>query len=185
MNFYQDKIKGMDFSSVDPSIEMRSRSGVRFSQSRQAQAFEVSVSWSPMPNQDIKALNAALISLRGQVGALRLSVPLLNRHVNASGEWLCNATAPGSNAVVMVTYYGTLTVGSVVNFAGHDKLYMITSQENETVTFAPPLRRAITENSILNYSAPTLLCVRKNDSLTSTFTRKNSALKDTFEEVLA
>lgn len=184
MNLYQDSIKSMEFKSIDPATVMRSRSGVRFVQSNNKQAFEVVVNWVSLPNQDAAALNAALVGLRGQLTPISLAVPVLNRHANASGDWLTAAHNAGESQVNMGLWAGALTVGGVFNFDGASKLYMVTAQVNGVVSFTPPLRQAIGVNTRLIYSNPLLYCARKDDTFSFKMTRKNSTLKDTFEEVL-
>lgn len=179
-----DKISKIDLTSVDPSVDSESRSGLVFSKSLMRQRWKATVTWVTMRNASARALFAQLAAMRGTHGTAEISLPLVNEHPNLTGDIVTDGTWPaGSIQLYIAGYTGEFTVGGTFNIAGHSKLYMIVNQTENVIDIVPPLRKTVTDAAI-NYTSPTLK-VRKTSADTAwNIVRVNGQLNSEFIEDL-
>ncbi|MBJ7555385.1 hypothetical protein [Marinomonas spartinae] len=180
----ESKISSVQLTSVDPSSQTVSRSGRRYSRSLMRQYWRVSVTWVKMKNREAQALYAKLVSMQGMHGESVLSLPLVGEHPALSGTIAVDGVAmAGESKITINGFEGAFSVGGVFNFSGHNKLYMVVEHQGGLLTFAPPLRKAV-NNDTINYAAPTIKLHRTKEDMGWKQDRVNSQLTDEFEEVL-
>jgi hypothetical protein len=180
----QKKISTIELKSIDPSMQTMSRSGKRYTRSLMRQYWRISVTWVKMKNRDAQELYAHLVDMQGSHGTSSLSLPLAGEHPNVSGTAAVIGTVlAGAKMVSTAGATGSFTVGGVFNFSGHSKLYMVVSQDGGALSFTPPLRKSV-NNDTINYSTPTVQVYRTKQDTAWKQQRINSQLTDEFEEEL-
>ena len=178
------KISKIDLTSVDPSISMESRSGLEFSKSLKKQRWKAAVTWVTMKNDTAKSLFADLVAMQGKHGQGALRLPLLNQHPNMSGTITTDGQWPaGATQIYISGFNGEFSRGGTFNIAGHSKLYMIVSQTENVINFAPALRKTV-NNAEINYTTPTLAVRKNSDDTPWNMVRVNGQLNSEFIEVL-
>ncbi len=178
-------VGGFDVESSEENTVNVSRSGVRYVRNMESQRWGANVTFVRMQNEQAKELYADLVSLRGSKGNARVHAPFMEQHPNISGSVVANgAYAAGTTSLSLSGgYVGTLSKGSLINFSGHDKAYMVMSHVDALLTISPPLRKAVT-NEVINYESPYILAYLDSDTPNWATARKVSQIQANFVEEL-
>ena len=153
------EFRSLNFSSEQKTLTSTTDSGKMFSTQIDGQRFKFSATYPPMSRSDFAPVYAFIIKQRSQKETFQISLPdIKNAKGNVSGTVLVkNSHTAGDTTITVDAMTGTLKAGDLVQFAGHNKVYMIVADatadgSNEaTLTIEPPLRSAISDNAVVTY----------------------------------
>lgn len=153
------EFRSLNFSSEQKTLTSTTDSGKMFSTQVDGQRFKFSATYPPMSRSDFAPVYAFIMKQRSQKETFQISLPdIKNAKGNVSGTVLVNNSHTAGNTTITVdAMTGTLKAGDLVQFAGHNKVYMIVADatadgSNEaTLTIEPPLRSAISDNAVVTY----------------------------------
>lgn len=153
------EFRSLNFSSEQKTLTSTTDSGKMFSTQVDGQRFKFSATYPPMSRSDFAPVYAFIMKQRSQKETFQISLPdIKNAKGNVSGTVLVNNShTAGDTTITVDAMTGTLKAGDLVQFAGHNKVYMIVADatadgSNEaTLTIEPPLRSAISDNAVVTY----------------------------------
>ena len=153
------EFRSLNFSSEQKTLTSTTDSGKMFSTQVDGQRFKFSATYPPMSRSDFAPVYAFIMKQRSQKETFQISLPdIKNAKGNVSGVVLVkNSHTAGDTTITVDAMTGTLKAGDFVQFAGHNKVYMVVADatadgSNEaTLTIEPPLRSAISDNAVVTY----------------------------------
>jgi len=153
------EFRSLNFSSEQKTLTSTTDSGKMFSTQVDGQRFKFSATYPPMSRSDFAPVIAFIMKQRSQKETFQISLPdIKNAKGNVSGVVLVkNSHTAGDTTITVDAMTGTLKAGDLVQFAGHNKVYMVVADatadgSNEaTLTIEPPLRSAVSDNAVVTY----------------------------------
>ena len=153
------EFRSINFASEQKTLTSTTDSGKMFSTQVDGQRFKFSATYPPMSRSDFAPVIAFIMKQRSQKETFQISLPdIKNAKGNVSGTVLVkNAHTAGDTTITVDAMTGTLKAGDLVQFAGHNKVYMVVSDatadgSNEaTLTIEPPLRSDVSDNAVVTY----------------------------------
>jgi hypothetical protein len=153
------EFRSLNFSSEQKTLTSTTDSGKMFSTQIDGQRFKFSATYPPMSRSDFQPVYAFIMKQRSQKETFQISLPdIKNAKGNVSGTVLVkNSHTAGDTTITVDAMTGTLKAGDLVQFAGHNKVYMVVADatadgSNEaTLTIEPPLRSAVSDNAVVTY----------------------------------
>ena len=153
------EFRSLNFSSEQKTLTSTTDSGKMFSTQVDGQRFKFSATYPPMSRSDFAPVYAFIMKQRSQKETFQISLPdIKNAKGNVSGVVLVkNSHTAGDTTITVDAMTGTLKAGDFVQFAGHNKVYMVVADatadgSNEaTLTIEPPLRSAVSDNAVVTY----------------------------------
>ena len=151
-------------SSQQNTIVSTTTSGRRQSRQIDGQRFRMTISFPVMTRAEFSPINAFIMKQRSQLESFTYSPPTISTPLGvASGVILVNgaisagATSCSIDGMANSTT-GVFKAGDYFRFTGQSKVYMCVADVSSngsgqgTLTFEPPLRTAVSDNTILIYS---------------------------------
>ena len=151
-------------SSQQNTIVSTTTSGRRQSRQIDGQRFRMTISFPVMTRTEFSPINAFIMKQRSQLESFTYSPPTVSTPLGvASGVILVNgaisagATSCSIDGLANSTT-GVFKAGDYFRFTGQSKVYMCVADVSSngsgqgTLTFEPPLRTAVSDNTILIYS---------------------------------
>jgi hypothetical protein len=151
-------------SSQQNTIVSTTTSGRRQSRQIDGQRFRMTISFPVMTRAEFSPINAFIMKQRSQLESFTFSPPTVSTPLGvASGVILVNgaisagATSCSIDGMANSTT-GVFKAGDYFRFTGQSKVYMCVADVSSngsgqgTLTFEPPLRTAVSDNTILIYS---------------------------------
>ena len=153
------EFRSLNFASEQKTLTSTTDSGKMFSTQIDGQRFKFSATYPPMSRSDFQPVYAFIMKQRSQKETFQISLPdIKNAKGNVSGTVLVkNSHTAGDTTITVDAMTGTLKAGDLVQFAGHNKVYMVVADatadgSNEaTLTIEPPLRSAVSDNAVVTY----------------------------------
>ena len=153
------EFRSLNFASEQKTLTSTTDSGKMFSTQIDGQRFKFSATYPPMSRSDFAPVYAFIMKQRSQKETFQISLPdIKNAKGNVSGTVLVkNSHTAGDTTITVDAMTGTLKAGDLVQFAGHNKVYMVVADatadgSNEaTLTIEPPLRSAVSDNAVVTY----------------------------------
>ena len=143
------------FTSREYNLSSTSLSGRIQVRSLGSQRFEFTASYPPMARSDFLPVLAFIASQRGMAETFTIVLPDISENSGtASGSIVANgAGAIGDTSIAVDGITGILKAGSVFQFAGHSKVYMVVADRDGvgTLNFIPALTAAVADNQALVY----------------------------------
>lgn len=171
-------------TSSDPSTVSRSRSGRKVSRNLEQQRWSLAVAWPSYLDEKTLPLEIALDAMKGQSMTASIVHPTRSYHGNAPGPWtVTSAIAAGENDIEM-SGTGSLTIGHLVRFSSHSKVYRVMSVDGHTVTVFPALRKSLLRSEFITTQAVPISVTRTEDDISYKTTGPLTAIAATFEEML-
>ena len=161
------KPRVFNFVSNRPNSTAYTLSGKRSVKQFAAQYFSFSVQMPPMKQEDFQSFYAFLVKQKGSFDSFTFEYPLENQGAGTTQVHL-DGFAGSTNNV--------LKAGDLIKFAGHDKVYMVTDNENSdssgavpAVDIEPPLQAAVANNEAVTVNKPSFtVALQQDDVLYST-----------------
>lgn len=151
-------------SSNQNTIVTTTASGRRQARQIDGQRFRMTISFPPMTRAEFSPINAFIMKQRSQLESFTYSPPTISTPLGvASGVILVNgAISAGATSCAIDgmanSTTGVFKAGDYFRFTGQSKVYMCVADVSSngsgqgTLTFEPPLRTAVSDNTILIYS---------------------------------
>jgi hypothetical protein len=171
-----------NFSSNRPNSTSYTLSGKRSVKQFAAQYFTFSVQMPPMNQADFMEFYSFLVKQKGSFDTFTFQYPLENQGVDkGQTDIAVNGSASAGATQVPMDGFSTSTndvlkAGDLIKFANHDKIYMITDDENANssgevaaVDIEPPLQAAVVNNEAVTVNQPSFtVALVQDDVLYST-----------------
>jgi hypothetical protein len=187
----------LNFISNRPTTVDYTLSGKRSVKLSASQYFSFTITMPPMKRSDFMEYYSFLVKQTGSFETFTFTSPLNNQGlVDANDTVLVNGVhAIGDTTIDLdgftASQTGAFKAGDIINFANHNKAYMITADVNSsgsaaaTVTIEPPLQSALSDNESVNSVTPNFtVSLVQDDLLYSTDSRGLFALSFDVREVL-
>ena len=176
------KPRVFNFSSNRPNSTAYTLSGKRSVKQFAAQYFTFSVQMPPMNQADFMEFYSFLVKQKGSFDTFTFQYPLENQGVDkGQTDIAVNGSASAGATQVPMDGFSTSTddvlkAGDLIKFANHDKIYMITDDENANssgevaaVDIEPPLQAAVVNNEAVTVNQPSFtVALEQDDVLYST-----------------
>ena len=176
------KPRVFNFSSNRPNSTAYTLSGKRSVKQFAAQYFSFSVQMPPMNQADFMEFYSFLVKQKGSFDTFTFQYPLENQGVDkAQTDIAVNGSASAGATQVPMDGFSTSTndvlkAGDLIKFANHNKIYMITDDENANssgevaaVDIEPPLQAAVVNNEAVTVNQPSFtVALVQDDVLYST-----------------
>jgi len=152
-------------SSQQNTIVSTTTSGRRQARQIDGQRFRMTISFPPMTRAEFAPINAFIMKQRSQLESFTYSPPTVsttlglatgvirNDGIVSAGTTTCTIDGMANSTT------GVFKAGDYFRFTGQTKVYMIVADVSSngsgsgTLTFEPPLRTAVADNTILIYSS--------------------------------
>ena len=171
-----------NFSSNRPNSTSYTLSGKRSVKQFAAQYFTFSVQMPPMNQADFMEFYSFLVKQKGSFDTFTFQYPLENQGVDkGQTDIAVNGSASAGATQVPMDGFSTSTndvlkAGDLIKFANHDKIYMITDDENANssgevaaVDIEPPLQAAVVNDEAVTVNQPSFtVALVQDDVLYST-----------------
>tara|TARA_A100001015_G_scaffold17379_1_gene20232 strand:+ start:1674 stop:2279 length:606 start_codon:yes stop_codon:yes gene_type:complete len=167
-----------NFSSNRPNSTAYTLSGKRSVKQFAAQYFTFSVQMPPMNQADFMEFYSFLVKQKGSFDTFTFQYPLENQGVDkAQTDIAVNGSASAGATQVPMDGFSTSTndvlkAGDIIKFANHNKIYMITDDENANssgevaaVDIEPPLQAAVVNNEAVTVNQPSFTVALQQDDL--------------------
>ena len=154
----------VSIGSQQNTIVSTTTSGRRQARQIDGQRFRLTISFPPMTRAEFSPINAFIVKQRSQLESFTYSPPTISTPLGvASGSILVNgaisagATSCSIDGMANSTT-GVFKAGDYFRFTGQSKVYMVMADVSSngsgqgTLTFEPPLRTAVSDNTVLIYS---------------------------------
>ena len=159
----------VNLKSESPTLVSESASGKLQARQIAGQRWSFSASYAPMTRSEFAPVSAFIMQQRGRLNTFTIELPIMSDSASsASGTLAANgAVAAGNTVITTDGLTGSLNVGDMVKFNGHDKVYMVVavSGTNMTsMTVEPPLTDSVADNETIDYNN-VLMSVRLNNDV--------------------
>lgn len=166
-----------NFKSNRPTTVDYTLSGKRSVKQFASQYFSFTVTMPSMKRSDFMEYYAFLTKQKGGFESFTFTSPLSNQGAVAQSDTVLVA---GTHAVGDTTIdldgfanstTGVLKAGDIINFAGHNKAYMVVADASSdgsgasTVTIEPPLQSALSNNAAVTAKTPTFTVALEQDDV--------------------
>jgi hypothetical protein len=158
---FKTKNYNMSSETISGRIQVRNIGSSRF---------EFSASYPPMTASEFNPVLAFITAQQGMKETFQITLPEVSyKNGNASGTVRVNNTdgvALGTSTIPVDGLTGTLKAGDMIKFAGHSKVYMITSDLTGAgdLLISPTLQSAVADDEVITYDA-VQFTVRLNNSI--------------------
>lgn len=134
--------------TISGRIQVRNIGGQRFS---------FTASYPPMTRAEFQPVIAFIMKQRGKAETFTIVLPeISDASGDVSGTMLANGAGTIGDTLIGVDgFTGTLKAGDLFKFAGHDKIYMATSDRSGpgALSFEPALISSVSDNEVMSYDA--------------------------------
>ena len=176
------KPRVFNFSSNRPNSTAYTLSGKRSVKQFAAQYFSFSVQMPPMNQADFMEFYSFLVKQKGSFDTFTFQYPLENQGVDKGQTDIAvnGSASAGATQIPMDGFSAStndvLKAGDLIKFANHNKIYMITDDENANssgevaaVDIEPPLQAAVVNNEAVTVNQPSFtVALEQDDVLYST-----------------
>jgi len=147
----------VNLQSQSPTLVSESASGKLQARQIAGQRWSFSARYSPLSRSEFAPVSAFIMQQRGRLNTFTIELPIMSDSASsATGTLAVNgAVAAGNTVIATDGLTGSLNVGDMVKFNGHDKVYMVVavSGTNMTsMTIEPPLVEAIANDEAITYN---------------------------------
>jgi hypothetical protein len=151
-------------SSQQNTIVSTTTSGRRQARQIDGQRFRMTISFPPMSRAEFAPINAFIMKQRSQLESFTYSPPTVSTTLGVATGVIRNDGIVSAGATTCTidgmanSTTGVFKAGDYFRFTGQTKVYMIVADVSSngsgsgTLTFEPPLRTAVADNTILIYS---------------------------------
>ena len=157
--------RSASISSQQNTIVSTTTSGRRQARQIDGQRFRITISFPPMTRTEFAPINAFIMKQRSQLESFTYSPPTVSTTLGLATGVIRNDGIVSAGATTCTidgmanSTTGVFKAGDYFRFTGQTKVYMIVADVSSngsgsgTLTFEPPLRTAVADNTILIYSS--------------------------------
>ena len=147
----------VNLQSQSPTLISESASGKIQARQIAGQRWSFTASYPPLTRTEFAPVSAFIMQQRGRLNTFTIELPIISDSASsATGTLAVNGANTAGNTVIATDgITGTLTVGDMVKFNGHDKVYMVVavSGANMTsMTVEPPLAENVANDEEIIYN---------------------------------
>jgi len=124
-----------------------------------AQRWEINAKLEPS-NNSADFLVHSVVNGHSEVFSVKMPQVFKMVPLNITGNAVAGETAKGSTSVNITGTNLPLPKGEFINFANHDKVYLVTGVVGSTYTISPRLIAAVALNTVVRYGANTIMKAR-------------------------
>jgi|SaaInlStandDraft_3_1057020.scaffolds.fasta_scaffold03664_4 hypothetical protein len=149
------KASSIKITGISPTLTSVTHSLKRQARSRGAQRWMIDAKYPPMSRGEFAPLWAFANAQQGQYGTFLYTPPIYkDTSGTATGTLLVNGTGidAGDSSITCDGLTGLLKAGDFIKFAGHDKVYTLTSDASTTLSIEPPLMSAVADDEAITYT---------------------------------
>ncbi len=168
----------LNFTSNRPNVTAYTLSGKRSVKQFAGQFFSFTVQMPPMQQTDFQPFYSFLVKQKGSFDTFTFQYPLDNLGADKGQTDIAvsSAGSVGDSTVAMdgfsVSTNGVLKAGDLIKFASHNKVYMITDDENSNasgvvgaVNIEPPLQAAVANDEAVTVNKPSFTVALVQDDI--------------------
>ena len=149
--------RSVNLQSQSPTLVSEAVSGKIQARQIAGQRWSFTASYPPMTRSEFAPVSAFIMQQRGRLNTFTIELPIMSDSASsATGTLRVNGSKTAGNTVIATDgLTGSLNVGDMVKFNGHDKVYMVVavSGTNMTsMTIEPPLVEAIANDEAIIYN---------------------------------
>ena len=147
----------VNLQSQSPTLISESASGKIQARQIAGQRWSFTASYPPLTRTEFAPVSAFIMQQRGRLNTFTIELPIVSDSASsATGTLAVNGAVTSGNTVIATDgMTGTLTVGDMVKFDNHDKVYMVVavSGANMTsMTVEPPLAESVANDEEIIYN---------------------------------
>lgn len=147
----------VNLQSQSPTLVSEAASGKLQARQIAGQRWVFTASYPPLTRSEFAPVSAFIMQQRGRLNTFTIEIPVVSDSASsATGTLAANGSVTAGNTSITVDgLTGTLSVGDLVKFNGHDKVYMIVavSGANMTsMTVEPPLVENVANDETIIYN---------------------------------
>ncbi len=141
-------------TGISPTLTSVTHSLKRQARSRGGQRWLIEAGYPAMTRSQFAPLWAFVNAQQGQYNTFTFKPPIYkDSSGTATGSLLTNgASSAGDSSIPCDGLTGTLKAGDFIKFAGHDKVYTLTTDATTTLAIEPPLMSAVADNEAVTYN---------------------------------
>lgn len=147
----------VNLQSQSPTLVSEAASGKLQARQIAGQRWVFTASYPPLTRSEFAPVSAFIMQQRGRLNTFTIEIPVVSDSASsATGTLAANGSVTAGNTSITVDgLTGTLSVGDLVKFNGHDKVYMVVavSGANMTsMTVEPPLVENVANDETIIYN---------------------------------
>lgn len=147
----------VNLQSISPTLVSESASGKLQARQIAGQRWSFTASYPPLTRSEFAPVSAFIMQQRGRLNTFTIEIPVVSDSVSsATGTLAVNGAVTAGNTVIAVDgLTGSLELGDLVKFDGHDKVYMVVAKSGTnmtSMTIEPPLVEDIADDEEVIYN---------------------------------
>ena len=148
------KPSSIKITGINPTLVSLTHSLKRQARNRGGQRWLIEAGYPAMTRSEFAPLWAFVNAQQGQYNTFTYKPPIYkDTSGTATGTLLVNGgDSAGDSNITCDGLTGTLKAGDFVKFAGHDKVYTLTTDATTSLAIEPPLMSAVADNETVTYN---------------------------------
>jgi hypothetical protein len=147
----------VNLQSQSPTLISEAVSGKIQARQIAGQRWSFSASYAPMTRSEFAPVSAFIMQQRGRLNTFTIELPIMSDSASsATGTLAANGAATSGDTVITVDgMTGTLQLGDLIKFDGHDKVYMVVAKSGTnmtSMTIEPPLVEDVADDEEIVYN---------------------------------
>lgn len=147
----------VNLQSISPTLVSESASGKLQARQIAGQRWSFTASYPPLTRSEFAPVSAFIMQQRGRLNTFTIEIPVVSDSASsATGTLAVNGAVTAGNTVIAVDgLTGSLELGDLVKFDGHDKVYMVVAKSGTnmtSMTIEPPLVDDIADDEEVIYN---------------------------------
>lgn len=149
--------QSVNLQSQSPTLVSEAASGKLQARQIAGQRWVFTASYPPLTRAEFAPVSAFIMQQRGRLNTFTIEIPVVSDSASsATGTLAVNGAVTAGNTVITVDgLTGSLELGDLVKFNGHDKVYMIVAKSGTnmtSMTVEPPLVENVANNETIIYN---------------------------------
>ena len=162
----------VNLKSESPTLVSEAASGKLQARQIAGQRWSFSASYAPMTRSEFAPVSAFIMQQRGRLNTFYIELPVISDSASsASGTLAVNNISgyvAGTTTIAVNGLSGRLSVGDLIKFNGHDKVYMVvdesdTSGNTTSITVEPQLVQGVVNDETIDYNSVQMKVRLNND----------------------
>lgn len=147
----------VNLQSQSPTLVSEAASGKLQARQIAGQRWVFTASYPPLTRAEFAPVSAFIMQQRGRLNTFTIEIPVLSDSASsATGTLAVNGAVTAGNTVIAVDgLTGSLELGDLVKFNGHDKVYMVVAKSGTnmtSMTVEPPLVEDVANDETIIYN---------------------------------
>ena len=147
----------VNLQSQSPTLVSEAVSGKLQARQIAGQRWVFTASYPPLTRAEFAPVSAFIMQQRGRLNTFTIEIPVVSDSASsATGTLAVNGAVTAGNTVIAVDgLTGSLELGDLVKFNGHDKVYMVVAKSGTnmtSMTVEPPLVENVANDETIIYN---------------------------------